>query len=1222
MTKRITRFLTIALSVLMVLLGMSFSAMAEEINSTEIMQKMLVVYNLDEKVQDGVSYFPVHVYAAIDSLKYEEVGLSITVSSISGSKEPATQVRSKTTVYSSMKVTNSNGTATTYTPDQLGGAYLFGDEMLFTATNWVGTDVKITVTPYAINKAGDTIHGKTIEITDEAIKERDPSSGLFRQIEKFELGTLTEAYSGDTVALGQLFNAAEGVEIDSSLVTVTVSENVTYAANTEDWTQSTVTFENVGSAAVTIKEGNNLATTAEVEVKAADKFNNKFTETDKFLYRIGNSNNVAMSSLFAASGEGVIDSAKVNVTVEGIEGSATGTFTANTSDWTNGSLKFSGTGTVKVTVNEGENIPTELYLEVVNAVNTTGIINATSNNVVLLNDTTAGSAISVSNGYAIYGNGFTVTWPNDICKSNWVAGFIEMNNGTLDNVQIVCPNFSFAGMYQYQLLSTAYGNVQADVSGSKDWYYNICCAVLADGDCQILNSKISGGRIAMYARTGKFLFDNSTFVGGAVATVQIGSAKEVTFRDTNIITKPTQATVHDTSKTLMGFSVLVMAEETGESTPITIDGEFNQYAWVCSDYKQYVPSDASSVVTAVLAKADYKHNMSLDGGSNKDWFCLGIAYMPQEQGNTVSVPTINDNRTNKTEIPYSVASLTTMGTTTRIYTYDNSNGTHADSLAVPEFAVTSYSNVRPELSYTQLAEGIGLATAFDIIDGKVQTLTIDLDTTGDYTFDFADLVAIRDGNEFEYTVSKADGTAVDKTQGIVFDDSGVYDYIITVSDNKKYGTDGVLTDSAPEYVKLLFTVVATKTSIMPPEKVAEVGGTALVVAKSYDGDWSIAIPALEGVQIKYYSKASREYKTVALADITPTTKGKQNGTESFWEKTIDNEYTLRISSSYIHEGKNVYGMPVVVENSGKYTMYFTISSTNGYVSTGTSARTCTLTYTFTDSNGGSITFTKGWNVNRQNYIDDGGKQYSYSDLVNGTLTELSSGSSGGGCVTPDTLITLADGTQVRVDALTGEEELLVWNMETGKLDSAPIMFVDSESEAEVTIVELVFSDGTAVDVIYEHGFWDYDLNRYVYLDENAADYIGHTFAKHNGDALEKVQLVEVNITRESSMAYSPVTAGHLCYFVNGMLSMPGGVGGLFNIFEVDPETMTYDLEAMERDIAEYGLFTYEEMAELVPELPESMFDAAGGKYLKISIGKGNMTVEELEGMIIRYTKFF
>ena len=84
--------------------------------------------------------------------------------------------------------------------------------------------------------------------------------------------------------------------------------------------------------------------------------------------------------------------------------------------------------------------------------------------------------------------------------------------------------------------------------------------------------------------------------------------------------------------------------------------------------------------------------------------------------------------------------------------------------------------------------------------------------------------------------------------------------------------------------------------------------------------------------------------------------------------------------------------------------------------------------------------------------------------------------------------------------------------------------------------------------------------------------------------------------------------------------MPGGVGGLFNIFEVDSETMTYDYEAMERDIAEYGLFTYEEMNALCP-LSEDMFYAAGGAYLKISIGKGNLTVEELIAMIERYSKY-
>ena len=236
-------------------------------------------------------------------------------------------------------------------------------------------------------------------------------------------------------------------------------------------------------------------------------------------------------------------------------------------------------------------------------------------------------------------------------------------------------------------------------------------------------------------------------------------------------------------------------------------------------------------------------------------------------------------------------------------------------------------------------------------------------------------------------------------------------------------------------------------------------------------------------------------------------------------------------------------------------------------------------------------------------------------------TEQSSGGNSGGCVAPETLITLADGTQVRVDSLTGDEMLLVWNLETGKFDFAPIMFVDSEPMGENEVVYLYFSDGTVVKVIYEHGFWDYDLNRYIYLDTDASDYIGHYFAKQNGDELAKVQLVDVEIKTEMITAWSPVTVGHLCYFVNGVLSMPGGVGGLFNIFDVDADTMTYDFEAMANDIEAYGLFTYEELNALCP-LSEDMFVAAGGAYLKISIAKGNLTVEELVNMITRYSVYF
>lgn len=225
------------------------------------------------------------------------------------------------------------------------------------------------------------------------------------------------------------------------------------------------------------------------------------------------------------------------------------------------------------------------------------------------------------------------------------------------------------------------------------------------------------------------------------------------------------------------------------------------------------------------------------------------------------------------------------------------------------------------------------------------------------------------------------------------------------------------------------------------------------------------------------------------------------------------------------------------------------------------------------------------------------------------------------CIAEGTLITLADGSQKAVEDLTGNENLLVWNLNTGTFDSAPILFIDREEKAQYEVIQLSFSDGTIVDVISEHGFWDVDLNEYVYLDEYAAEYIGHCFLKQGEDGMTAVTLVDVEVSTEETSAYSPVTYGHLCYYVNGLLSMPGGIDGLFNIFEVDKETMMYDAEAMAADIAQYGLYTYEEFNALY-NVPEVMFDACGGQYLKVALGKGLITEEGLQNLIERYSVFF
>ena len=252
------------------------------------------------------------------------------------------------------------------------------------------------------------------------------------------------------------------------------------------------------------------------------------------------------------------------------------------------------------------------------------------------------------------------------------------------------------------------------------------------------------------------------------------------------------------------------------------------------------------------------------------------------------------------------------------------------------------------------------------------------------------------------------------------------------------------------------------------------------------------------------------------------------------------------------------------------------------------------------------------------------KSYTYTRSFSFTV-DYSFGS-GSACITDNSLITLADGSQVAVKDLIGDEELLVWNMYTGTFDTAPILFIDKEEPRAYEVINLYFSDGTLVKVIDEHGFWDFNLNRYVYLRNDANKYIGHWFNKQTTDengnlAYAKVQLTDVRIQSEITSAWSPVTFGHICYFVNGMLSIPGGIIGLINIFDVAPQTMKIDEESYLADIENYGLFTYEEFAEIC-YVPETIFKAFNGQYLKIAIGKGIVTIEELQNLILRYSKFW
>ena len=917
------------------------------------------------------------------------------------------------------------------------------------------------------------------------------------------------------------------------------------------------------------------------EIEKVEKFATKFT--GDFLYRVGNANSVALGSLFEAK-ENVTN---VEATIETLnETAAKSTYTANDSDWTKGTIKFSDTGIVKVTITADNSVPCELLLEVVDATNATGAASATANNVVLLNDCTF-SSLTVSGGYTLYGNGFTMTRDSDSAALNTSNGFVTLDNGTLDNVQIICPNFDYQVLYESNKEDSSNRKQDTD----KLRYYNVNSAVLVKGNSKILNSRISGGRAAVY-QTGDcdlLVIDNSRIELGAVANILVGSAENLKLKDVTLIQKPTPST-YDSNKILMGFSVLVLCNPDGSSTPITLEGDFVQYAWVNETYKSYVPDGASSVVNTVLNQTAYKHD--LDGDKTAESVNLGIAYFLND-AETMNIPDINDNRSNKESVPYEKVVIKVMGKDTYVYSYKNTNGTDSKFTTEPEkYEPNSYSSILPKVSYNKTLAGIEYTTT-----NASNTLVVDLDTIkSSYDFKFADLVVQKYGKDLEYTVKDANGNDVDKNNTINL--SGLFntEYTLIVEeelfDNKGNNTDKTTTYSIP------FTLKATKTSIDPPKFTNAGTATAIRLVSSKGGDWRPAYTVLTGITVEYWSTSESTVKTVDLSTLYNSGTTSSN----VWTYTCD-DYTLTITGGQVHsDGTKI--TPVVANN----TLYF--ASTNKAFTTGTTSRDIILTYVFTDKNA-STTWNRTEKVSYSAL-----SEYDYDNFKNnGTLKEPSSG--GGGCFTPETLITLADGSQVQVQHLKGDEMLLVWDFYNGRYATVPSTIIFNMGTEEYRVLNLKFSDGTVVRTINGHRFFDVNENKFVVIREsNVSSYIGDGFVKLDGSNPQTVKLVDYSVDVEYTTSYSIMSAFHYNAIVEGMLTdtFHEEDAPLFEYFTIG-DNLKFDENMMNADVEKYGLYTYEEFADY---LTFEEFVALNIQYMKISVGKGKATFEKIIELIDTY----
>lgn len=82
-----------------------------------------------------------------------------------------------------------------------------------------------------------------------------------------------------------------------------------------------------------------------------------------------------------------------------------------------------------------------------------------------------------------------------------------------------------------------------------------------------------------------------------------------------------------------------------------------------------------------------------------------------------------------------------------------------------------------------------------------------------------------------------------------------------------------------------------------------------------------------------------------------------------------------------------------------------------------------------------------------------------------------------------------------------------------------------------------------------------------------------------------------------------------------MLSMPGGITGLFNIFEYENESLKYNIKKKNKDIKKYGLLDYSLFDKY---LSKELYDKLPCKYMAISIGKDFISWNTIQSYIDRW----
>ena len=211
------------------------------------------------------------------------------------------------------------------------------------------------------------------------------------------------------------------------------------------------------------------------------------------------------------------------------------------------------------------------------------------------------------------------------------------------------------------------------------------------------------------------------------------------------------------------------------------------------------------------------------------------------------------------------------------------------------------------------------------------------------------------------------------------------------------------------------------------------------------------------------------------------------------------------------------------------------------------------------------------------------------------------------CITGDTLITLKNGDNIPVRELKNDDEILAWDFDNGCVTSAPLAAFFKSNDKEYEVLRVMFEDGSNVGVVIEHLFFDLTAGKFVAVNAENLDYIGHEFAKVTKDG-DVTSVKVAGIIKDGTVkeTYAPQAEGHWNFLANGFISGNDGQLGFVNRFDFDTRSMTYDKMLKNFSLLYYGRCGYILFKDLVSV---RFFKKNRLDEFSVALGKGLMTAE-------------